>query len=76
MGKVPDDLEKVQAVIDQLGEHFDSVQIFTTRHDEGGEGGTVNVALGSGNFYSRYGQCREWIVKQEERTRESVRKET
>lgn len=71
----PDDLQRIEAVISQLGEHFDSVMIFCTRHDEGQEGGTVNCALGSGNWYARYGQCREWLITNDERTRESVREE-
>jgi hypothetical protein len=75
MSTEPDDMKRVQAAIDMLGEHFDTVQIFTTRHEEGGEGGTVNVSLGAGNFYARYGQCSEWLTKQDERARDSVRDE-
>jgi len=72
----PDDMARVQSAIDALGEHFDTVQILTTRHEEGSDGGTVNVSLGSGNWFARYGQCREWLIKQEERTRKSIQEET
>lgn len=52
----------------QLSEHFDTVQILCTR-TSGDVDGTVNVSWGEGNFFARYGQVREWIVKQDERTR-------
>lgn len=52
-----------------LGEHYDSVQVFVTRHDQGGAGGTVNIAVGSGNWFARLGQVYEWIKKVEERQR-------
>lgn len=46
----------------QLLEHFDSVQIFVTSHkaDE-----TEAIATGEGNFLTRYGQIREWVLKVE-----------
>ena len=55
-----------------LSEHFEAVQIFASR-DEGG--GTMHVETGSGNFYARYGQIREWLDGAEERTRVEVRAE-
>ncbi len=57
-----------------LGEHFDSVQIFATRHDAS-EGGTINLSYGSGNWFARYGQVADWITKSAERTKECVRHE-
>lgn len=45
-----------------LQEHFDSVQVFVTRYDS--SAGTVNVAWGSGNYFSRYGQVVQWIEKE------------
>lgn len=71
----PDDMKLVQAAVDSLGDHFDTVQIFVTRHEAGQEGGTVCVGLGSGNFYARHGQCLEWMTKQDEITRKAVREE-
>lgn len=70
-----DDIERVKRATKALGEHFDTVQIFVTRHEEGQEGGTVNVAWSQGNWFARYGQVREWVVKADERTRKSVREE-
>lgn len=51
-----------------LGEHFDSVQIFCTRHEGGPDGGTFSTSRGVGNFYARYGQVREWLLEQDSKT--------
>lgn len=69
------DLEKVKRACADLGEHFDTVQIFTTRH-EPTEGGTRNISWGSGNWFARYGQTKNWIVHEDERIREDLRKDT
>ena len=66
----------VEKTARELGEHFDTVQIFCTRHDSGSEGGTIHVTKGVGNYFARYGQCREWLVKEEEETRVRARKES
>lgn len=43
-----------------LREHFDTVQIFVTRHDVDAEG-TLSRAEGSGNYFARYGLCEQWV---------------
>jgi hypothetical protein len=48
-----------------LNEHFDSVQIFATRHISN-ELGTVRAAYGSGNFFARVGQIGLWLDRQSE----------
>jgi len=58
-----------------LSEHFDSVQIFVSRHDPAIQDGTVTVSWGAGNWYARAGQIREWILRQEEITRRQIQKE-
>lgn len=63
------DMELVRKSIDSIAEHFDSVQIFVTRHEQGELDGTVNIQLGTGNWFTRYGQVEAWVVK----TRESFR---
>jgi hypothetical protein len=68
-----EDLKRVQAALDTLSEHFDTVHVFATRHESGEQGGTVNVNLGVGNWFARYGQIQEWLVKQEEVTRQAQR---
>lgn len=70
-----EELNRVKRAVESLGEHFDSVHIFTTRHDEGQEGGTVNISWSSGNFFTRYGQINDWLITQNERTRKKVREE-
>lgn len=49
----------------QISEHFDTVQIFVTKHTPATErtGGRV---LGSGNWFARYGQIMEWVAGVEE----------
>jgi hypothetical protein len=44
----------------RLGQQFDTVQIFATRHNEK-EGGTVNVHFGKGNWYARFGHIKLWV---------------
>lgn len=59
------DLAVVRQHVATLAEHFDTVQIFCTRHDQAGEGGTVNVNWGAGNFFARYGHVRMWVDAEE-----------
>lgn len=56
--------------VEQLGEHFDSVIVFGTRHDPAVEGGTVTVFESSGNWLAARGQVRDWQILQDEKTRE------
>ena len=41
-----------------LREHFDSVQIFCTRHE--GTQGTTRVSYGTGDWFARYGVVKLW----------------
>ena len=65
------DMEMLRKHLSALSEVFDSVQIFTTRFLP--DGNTMTASKGSGNWYSRYGQVKEWCIKQDEETRKSVR---
>lgn len=56
-----------------LGEHFDCVQIFANTHRPGDSDNTVSLCQGVGNWYSRYGQVREWLVYSDERERMAAR---
>lgn len=69
------DVEMLRRHVEQLGEHFDSVQIFATRHEAEIEDGTVSCNFGSGNWFARFGQVGEWLVKQDERSKQAVRDE-
>lgn len=69
------DVQRVREAAQALGEHFDSVQIFATRCEQGELDGTVNVHIGVGNWFTRYGQVQDWLVKQDEMTRVGVRRD-
>jgi hypothetical protein len=71
------DLERLKKAVSELGEHFDTVQIFATRYQSEGEGeeGTVNANYGAGNWFARMGFVRDWLIKQDEYTRVGVRKD-
>lgn len=59
-------------VASQLGEHFDTVQIFASKHDPAEADGTVTLNYGVGNWYARYGQVIEWTIKHDEDARKSM----
>lgn len=59
------DMEIVKKHAEQLGEMFDSVQIFVTRHEAGEHDGTINAHYGAGNYFTRYGQIRNWVNRQD-----------
>jgi hypothetical protein len=63
------DIAKVDAALAVLAEHFDTVQVFATRHEAGQEDGTISVQKGLGNWFARYGQVQEWLVTNDERSR-------
>lgn len=69
------DMKRVEEAVRILEEHFDTIQVFATRHEAGEKDGTVNINLGSGNWFARYGQVKEWCVRVEEDTRISRRKD-
>ena len=59
------DLKMCQDAVSKLIDHFDSVQIFATRHDPSVMDGTVNVNTGLGNWFTRYGQVKLWVKREE-----------
>jgi hypothetical protein len=59
------DMDWIKAACEQLGEHFDTVQIFVTRFDP--EDGTTNIDWGSGDWFARYGKVKQWVLKEERR---------
>lgn len=64
----------IQKCVDELGEHFDTVQIFATRHEKGENDGTVHVQLGAGNWFARYGHVTNWLVQENQSTRNALGK--
>lgn len=65
------DLAHLRQHVAALAEHFDTVQVFATRHHQGT--GTVHCAWGAGNFFARTGQVAAWLAKQDEQERDSAR---
>jgi hypothetical protein len=63
------DLEIISKYCDLLAEHFDTVEIFCTRVQQDGTGDTVVLNLGCGNWYARYGQIREWLIRSDQKAR-------
>jgi hypothetical protein len=62
------DVARVSKAVEALSEHFDTVQVFVTRHINN-EDGTAAINLGAGNWYARYGQVQDFIVRCDEDTR-------
>lgn len=60
-----EDMKRVNEALNVLGEHFDSVHIFATRHESGQFGGTIRISRGTGNFFARYGQIKAWVSVEE-----------
>ncbi len=69
-----EDVKAVRAAIEKLGEQFDTVQIFVTRHEAGMHDGTLHIGLGCGNFFARYGQVIGWVTSNDQEGREIVKK--
>lgn len=57
--------EILTKALNQLIEHYDTVQIFATASANDKEGGALGFALGKGSWFARYGQIRSWVVSQE-----------
>ena len=74
--QIDDRNEKKLKVIDfhigQLLLHFDSVHIFCTKYEGKGNGGTSHFNVGEGNWYARYGQIKEWTIREEKKQREDL----
>lgn len=63
------DLKLISDAVDRLAEHFDTVQIFASRHEPTTENGTVHWEVGRGSWFARYGQIRTWLIQEEGWTR-------
>lgn len=68
------DIEMLRKHLNELGEHFDSVQLFVTRHEPEIEQGTITLQMGIGNWFARYGQVTEWVIKKNESARMDERR--
>lgn len=72
--ETPDDkaLKMIEGHVGRLSEHFDSVRILCTKHENGQ---TKNYTIGAGNWYAQIGQVREWVTIDDERVRDHARGE-
>lgn len=69
-----DQAEKVlEECCAKLSEHWENVQIFVNRDEEGGETFS-QLACGTGSWHARQNQAREWIITGEEMARCKARK--
>lgn len=68
------ELKLIQDAINTLSEHFDSVHIFVTRH-ENDETGTYSIQRGSGNWWARLGFIKAWLLRQDAQEHEKGRRD-
>jgi hypothetical protein len=68
------DYSRVKEAAQLLAEHFDSVQIFVSRHEQTTHGGTININYGTGNWFARYGQINNWLTREDEYERINSRR--
>lgn len=66
------DVKMIREHANQLGEHYENVQIFCSQRD--GEK-TLELQVGIGNFNARYGQIKRWVIRTEEQERIDIRNE-
>jgi hypothetical protein len=65
-----EDLKRVTEALEVLSEHFETTHIFCTRYEDGG---TIGIQKGTGNWFARYGQIREFLLKEDEEARANQR---
>jgi hypothetical protein len=61
----------VADALNVLAEHFDAVQIFATYQEEGK---TQSTFKGIGNFYTRVGMAREFLIRDHAETDQWARR--
>ena len=66
------ELARIRKHVDEMGEHWENVQVFCSRF-EGDD--TQILHLGKGNLHARVGQVAAWVIREEEKEREEIRRE-
>ena len=67
--KSPQEIEYEEAykllvtTINRLSDHFDSIQLNATRHNNGR---TQSFSIGEGNWFARRGVVQEWLQQHED----------
>jgi hypothetical protein len=67
------EIEFVEKLATQLGEHFQSVRIFVSKSSDDGNANTLHYNTGRGDFLSQRGHVRDWMLYNDEATREKAR---
>lgn len=68
-------VQRVEAALLDLSEHFDSVHIVCTRKDhDGKEGYTDTISRGNGNATARYGSLKATVIRLQEAMKWKMRK--
>lgn len=67
--------EVLQQAVQLLREYWDDVQILVLTKDNDASADTLFFASGQGNIYARIQAAREFIIREEEKTRAEVRKQ-
>jgi hypothetical protein len=58
-------LDLIKNQIKILMASFDTIQIFATKYDPT-TGATSHFSSGDGNYFARYGQVCEWLVREDQ----------
>lgn len=64
-------LELLKNQCEFLKTSFDTIHIFATKYSDDD---TASFQVGIGNWKARIGQIKDWIIEQDEMTRENARK--
>lgn len=71
--KVDPDFELLKKHCGLIGEHFDTVRIFVTKHDSATDE-TSELSAGLGNMMAQEGQVRIWVKRMDEYNRVDARR--
>lgn len=59
--RIEENGKRLDAAVRDLYEHFDTVQIFATNHENET---TDTQTRGKGNWFARFGQIKVWVTRQ------------
>jgi hypothetical protein len=69
-----EDVARLKSHVQALIEHFDTVQIFCSRHMPAEANGTVSLSEGAGNWLARRGHVHDWTLYCDEYEKEKARR--
>jgi hypothetical protein len=74
MSEPSEELKIVEDAADRLAEHWDSVLILCTRHNDATKL-TRDASTGRGNFAAQIGSAKEWVIRQDAKVVEHSKQE-